>query len=302
MAQLLPSNPTRISQNLPTPKCSTCGQFVPLEDLGDHTCAIGVPPPLPKPTTTPAAVHALLPKRLQGRIPSRTHRGSPSRSASRSRSPPLSIEISSLRPQGARDRKPSNAAQPTSANTRETPTTARPSTARPTLVIPSTPRPTTYSKSPVSPPRNTPPGQTPPFPVHGRGGSPLGYRGSPRGLSNSPSAIIRNMISPRDTSTPSLSPQRLFPGTVGPGAGNSETHTARQSLVPPSERGIDTKTGGEAGMAGVGRRGFAAVARAAMFAPDRRLGSQPQRDSNQSNHLDNDGLSRRTSFCPDLLI
>lgn len=33
---------------------------------------------------------------------------------------------------------------------------------------------------------------------------------------------------------------------------------------PPSD--IDTKSGGEAGMAGVGRRGFAAAARAAMMA------------------------------------
>ena len=38
-----------------------------------------------------------------------------------------------------------------------------------------------------------------------------------------------------------------------------------QTFVPPAERGIDTKSGGEAGMAGVGRRGFAAAARAAMF-------------------------------------
>lgn len=35
-------------------------------------------------------------------------------------------------------------------------------------------------------------------------------------------------------------------------------------MPPPPE--VDTKTGGEAGMAGVGRRGFAAAARAAMFA------------------------------------
>jgi len=43
------------------------------------------------------------------------------------------------------------------------------------------------------------------------------------------------------------------------------THVVNESFVPPAERGIDTKTGGEAGMAGVGRRGFAAAARAAMF-------------------------------------
>lgn len=35
---------------------------------------------------------------------------------------------------------------------------------------------------------------------------------------------------------------------------------------PPPDIEIDTKIGGEAGMAGVGRRGFAAAARAAMFA------------------------------------
>lgn len=37
-------------------------------------------------------------------------------------------------------------------------------------------------------------------------------------------------------------------------------------MSPPMASDIDTKTGGEAGMAGVGRRGFAAAARAAMFA------------------------------------
>jgi len=39
-----------------------------------------------------------------------------------------------------------------------------------------------------------------------------------------------------------------------------------RSPVPESERDIDTKCGGVAGMAGVGRRGFAAAARAAMMA------------------------------------
>lgn len=39
-----------------------------------------------------------------------------------------------------------------------------------------------------------------------------------------------------------------------------------RSPLPESERDIDTKCGGAAGMAGVGRRGFAAVARAAMLA------------------------------------
>ena len=309
MAQMLSPNHGRISQNLPIPKCSTCGQFVPLEELGDHICAL--PPPLPRPLPTPAAVDALLPKRLQGRVPSRSRRGSPSPSMSRSasRSPvskdtPLSINISSSMltrlPQGNDHRvpTPSNAAQPTS-NVRETPTTARPSLAR---ELPTTPRPTPYPQSPVSPPRSTPPGQPPPLSAQSRGGTPIGYRGPPRGLSISPSGaqsnvLPGNMLSPRNTGSPS--PQRTLPGTIGPRSVISETHAPRQSLVPPPERGIDTKTGGEAGMAGVGRRGFAAVARAAMFAlpPDRTMALQPHRKHSPPKYLDIDALSRRTSFC-----
>jgi hypothetical protein len=301
MAQVLP--PTRISQSLPIPKCSTCGQFVPLDELGDHICALSSPLPRQQPTATPAAVHALLPKRLQGRIPYQNGRGGPSRSASRS--PPLSIDTSSsrsTRPQTDAS-TPSNTAQSMSAISRDTPTTARPSlttsTARPSLAreLPVTPRDISATarptQSPISPPRSTPPGQPPQFPIQGRSG----YRGPPRGIS--PSGIQSNIRNQRDTP----SPQRLYLGTVGPGAGIPETHTPRQSLVPPPERGIDTKTGGEAGMAGVGRRGFAAVARAAMFVlpPDSGLGPQPQRDSNQSRYLDIDidALSPRhgTSFC-----
>ena len=297
MAQMLPPNP-RVSQNLPIPKCSTCGQFVPLEELGEHICA--KPPPLPKPAPPPPVdVNALLPKRLQGRVPSRNRRGSPSRSASRS--PPLSIDISSsalTRPQGGdfRARTPSATAQPTSATSRDTPTTARPSLITP-RGVPANPRPT---PSPVSPPRNTPPNQLPPFPIQGRGPTPLGYKGPPQGLSIPPirtqsNMLPRNMVPPRDTSSPS--PQRSSPGTVGPGARIPETLAPRQSLVPPPERGIHTMTGGEAGMAGVGRRGFAAVARAAMLGlPDRNLRPQPQMDSNQSRYLDIDAQSRRTSF------
>ncbi|OAX31174.1 hypothetical protein K503DRAFT_112725 [Rhizopogon vinicolor AM-OR11-026] len=60
---------------------------------------------------------------------------------------------------------------------------------------------------------------------------------------------------PRTTAT--IPPSGIpFPSS-GPAAG---------APAPDSERNIDTKSGGEAGMAGVGRRGFAAVARAAMFA------------------------------------
>lgn len=51
------------------------------------------------------------------------------------------------------------------------------------------------------------------------------------------------------------------------------------------ERDIDTKTGGEAGMAGVGRRGFAAAARAAMFAVQTRPTGPPHQHGGQFNPL-----------------
>lgn len=309
MAEMLSPNSGRISQNLPIPKCSTCSQFVPLEELGDHICALS--PPLPKPVTTSAAVAALPPKRLQGQTPYPARRGSPSPSTSRSasRSPvpkdtPLSINTSSSMlthlPQGdhRRARTPSNAAQPTPTTVRETPTTARPPLARET----SSTRPTLYPQSPGSPPRSTPSGQPPSLPAQNRAGTPLGYRGPPRGLSISPSgtpAGIRpgNVIPPRDMS--SSAPRSIFPGTIGPGAVIPDAHFPQQSFVPPPERGIDTKTGGEAGMAGVGRRGFAAVARAALFAlpPDRTMGPRPNRKSNQPKYLDIDTRSLRASFC-----
>ncbi|KAF9477544.1 hypothetical protein BDN70DRAFT_994858 [Pholiota conissans] len=59
----------RISQLLPTVKCSTCHQPVPLAELGEHTCTAPPPvPSLPKPSITPEAATALLPGRLQGRV------------------------------------------------------------------------------------------------------------------------------------------------------------------------------------------------------------------------------------------
>lgn len=68
---------------------------------------------------------------------------------------------------------------------------------------------------------------------------------------------------------PSAESQRP-PFMGGPGGGGGRPPPARTPPPPmspgtPRQTEPDTKTGGEAGMAGVGRRGFAAVARAAMF-------------------------------------
>jgi hypothetical protein len=68
MAQTLQSNPPgRISQLLPTVKCSNCTALVPLTELGEHICAPA--PPLPKPPLSPSS---LLPARLQGLVSRRS--------------------------------------------------------------------------------------------------------------------------------------------------------------------------------------------------------------------------------------
>ncbi|KAF8559643.1 hypothetical protein OG21DRAFT_1430630 [Imleria badia] len=56
---------------LPTVKCSSCGQPVPLDDLGDHVCT-PLPPPsllsLQKPQMSPKSAATLLPQRLQSLV------------------------------------------------------------------------------------------------------------------------------------------------------------------------------------------------------------------------------------------
>ncbi|KAF5330504.1 hypothetical protein D9619_005302 [Psilocybe cf. subviscida] len=86
-----------------------------------------------------------------------------------------------------------------------------------------------------------------------------------------------------------------------------------QEFIPPQERGIDTKSGGAAGMAGVGRRGFAAAARAAMFAapngrpmgpsymgapPPGPPGQYPMRRPNAPQYLDINADARSASTPP----
>ncbi|KAG1756432.1 uncharacterized protein EDB91DRAFT_1076469 [Suillus paluster] len=90
---------------------------------------------------------------------------------------------------------------------------------------------------------------------------------------------------PRSTSTLPPSGGVPFPSSA---PAPQPPPPATRSPVPESERNIDTKCGGEAGMAGVGRRGFAAAARAAMFAascphPDPSQHRDPMTDSRRAN-------------------
>ncbi|KAI1794620.1 hypothetical protein LXA43DRAFT_114550 [Ganoderma leucocontextum] len=93
MAQLVapPPGSGRISQILPTVKCSTCNAPVPISDLGDHVCAPLPPvPKLPafKPPQSPRSVAALLPPKLQGLVAAAPTVRSPPRASSLAQGPP----------------------------------------------------------------------------------------------------------------------------------------------------------------------------------------------------------------------
>ncbi|KAE9409520.1 hypothetical protein BT96DRAFT_931708 [Gymnopus androsaceus JB14] len=108
------------------------------------------------------------------------------------------------------------------------------------------------------------PGPSPPSPGPFRGQPPPSSRGQPSpGPGPNPNR--------RGPFPPSLSPgsgpnnpiqNQPPPGSRAPPLTPTPTHAMNRSI---QQHEPDTKTGGEAGMAGVGRRGFAAAARAALF-------------------------------------
>lgn len=197
-----------------------------------------------------------------------------------------------------RMRTPSNAA---SLSNQSTPSTARPSNSF--LDSPSTTP--VQAGRPVSPNINSNPNSTPrgppnagiPFPTsnsypnrtgsapplnlnNNNGPYPNGnYRPGPQISGPVGPPIARPSPPPHSVSEPNFNNNNSKPDGSGSNSINRNNTLYRQNFVPPAERGIDTKTGGEAGMAGVGRRGFAAAARAAMFvnpqSPGRMQGPGP---------------------------
>lgn len=323
MAQLAPNPPAeRMSRLLPTVKCSSCTQPVPLDQLGDHVCPPSsnlasdtkpVLPPLrvqtaPRPSSnasTRSPLAALFPRRRpsaaatpRGASPTPSlSRSVPSRAPSRNgaRSPAISLNGNFVpqpprppsRTQTQRPELTPNVAVPSiprpgtrSAARAPSPLDTRssvlrrpsnpqsPSDARsPSLRRPSNPQSSTDSRSPVQrrPSIPQPPRET---------RSPTQRRPStPRSPSNAPSSLLRRPSDPRsqfaqasnlgtsDDPRSALMPQSNHHPVraVSPTPSNYSS----RSFVSPE---IDTKSGGAAGMAGVGRRGFAAAARAAMFA------------------------------------
>ncbi|KAF9469324.1 hypothetical protein BDZ94DRAFT_1303813 [Collybia nuda] len=276
MAPLLspaPANgPTRISQILPTVKCSNCNQPVPLSELGDHTCATPPPvPTLPKPAVSPAAATALLPQRLQDRVasPGPAQSRAPSNDSRLASSPPRAQPPSQQRPNPPQnDRLRINTGPPSSSSYQQRSSPL----ARSEIDRNNTSSPAGRPPHGAPPPNTEPLHRPPPLAdfrsrtMSNAGSVSSGFSGH-SGVSSPVTArpsfsLAREAPPPPSTplpATPQLPPQPMSP------------------LHPPyiSEADIDTKSGGEAGMAGVGRRGFAAAARAAMFVmPSGQPGSQ----------------------------
>ncbi|OCH93431.1 hypothetical protein OBBRIDRAFT_817827 [Obba rivulosa] len=94
MAQLLaPSapGPGRISQILPTVKCSTCSQPVAIAELGEHVCAPLPALPTPQPPMSPRSAVSLLPQKFQSLFP-RSQTAQSQQSPATRQVSPLSIQ------------------------------------------------------------------------------------------------------------------------------------------------------------------------------------------------------------------
>ncbi|KAG6877029.1 hypothetical protein C0993_010962, partial [Termitomyces sp. T159_Od127] len=280
MASLLSAAPSagRPDASLPTVKCSNCNRPVPLSDLSDHVCAAA--PTLPKPALSPAAAVSLLPQRLQDRLvsPASPRTSNDARLGGASSSDRLRIGTGSM--------YQSRISHPATPNEVD----RAPSPYQRSLHNPS-PAPTSGSVS-------TPPLRT-------RAGTVAGTIGR-RPSNLSAASYDPPPVSSPATARPSFSSSR----DAGP-SHNSGPLSRNQIPSPPQDPSFraspgpqypepDTQTGGKAGMAGVGRRGFAAAARAAMFlTPGDQLHVPQPRRSNGAPYLDTD-LPRHINETPPL--
>ena len=295
--------PGRISQLLPTVTCSNCNAPVPLTELGDHVCEVAPPLPPSSSSLLPARLQGLVSRStpqvtppaasspLRRGTPSintppsprsngpalsapfvrkhseqlspgwiQSHNSSPSSSdRSSSRNAPLSERLRSASASGRDPPGPFAERDRTYSSFSRSREPSLPSLPFPSIPLPSIPLPSpsrdktlcNTSKSSSLDDRRPP--------LDSRGHINAASRPSFDGNSRSPYESIRPPLrknpdapEPEKLSLPS-SPLPFPPSPNPP-----------QSPLPLQP---DTKIGGEAGMAGVGRRGyFAAAARAAMFA------------------------------------
>ncbi|KAH9966614.1 hypothetical protein BC827DRAFT_1264570 [Russula dissimulans] len=305
MAQLvvpnIPSQEPRISQLLPSVKCSSCAGLVPLDQLADHVCASAPrykppsdtsPTPPPKVQTAPQTPSNAIPRspldmfsprrpsvntqdrrpfdgdaRLRNNASPAPSWGAPSRVPSRSSERGLAPPPNPAAPLPPPSRTQSPHLPPSS--TRRRPTLTQPDMP-PNFAVPPVARQPSGSFRLRSP---APTGVPPPAPaaspaLPARDARPSSQRRPSNPPPSSPLAQQTPHYPPRDPrSAPMPSHLDHHPGPVRATPSPAPAPSGFPSPSPSHRFAeFDTKSGGAAGMAGVGRRGFAAVARAAMFA------------------------------------
>ncbi|QRW14405.1 paxillin [Ceratobasidium sp. AG-Ba] len=295
MALSLPSSGTlRISQILPTIKCSRCGEETDINFADQHVCK-----PTPPATAPTPPAKAPEPARPLSRSTDRASTVSgisvPSVSSYSSRSSTSTKRAPSVRSTRTLQQSPpselpdrplyKSTASFQSFQSRSSVDEGTRRGSPPPRSGPS-PAPTLRSDQPTSPILRSGPSPVPrsgpspsptarsgpsPSPTARSGPSPVPFaRSSP---SPTPSAIpTRATPSPAPSIPASRTPEPTAPAApVAPlvprklsrsGSGPLPPQPPPPSHAPPPP---DTQIGGEAGMAGVGRRGFAAAAQAALF-------------------------------------
>ncbi|KAI0723967.1 hypothetical protein C8T65DRAFT_704616 [Cerioporus squamosus] len=211
MAQLVAPAPAseRISQILPTVKCSNCNQPVRITDLGDHVCA-PVPPvpqiPALRPPQSPRSVAALLPAKLQGYLNGPPPAQSPPRTSSISQGPsrqkspaPLQSIGRPRAPVRSGDSRPERVPSPLARD-------GRPSTDR--VPFPSNPGP--------SDPRRVPSPQVPP----------------PSRPSDVPAALAARTPGRSNIAAPAPSSASLRPGLMANGPQGGARQPAQSNPAP----------------------------------------------------------------------
>ena len=289
----------RASQMLPTVKCSLCAQSVPMAELVEHVCSAPppIPPTIPPPATRfqPAAqqdyqlrdrsgsTSSSITARLRANpTAATTDPASPTRMGFQQSSSPLGrpAPTTNMGPPPPRNQQMyAPGPPPPRGGTSPGPFPGGPPSGAPPMIPPARNGPS------PGPPRSGPsPG--PPIPRNGPSPGPPPRTGpSPGPPRNGPSPGPPPRMGPSPGPGPGMPypplpgqpPGMAMPTSMGPrppGAPSQQQQqvsrpgeTGVEAFIPAAERGINTASGGEAGMAGVGRRGFAAAARAAMFRP-----------------------------------
>lgn len=298
MASLLPpvssNGAERLSQILPSVKCSNCNAPVPLSELGDHICKPSSGPVSAAPKPSAPAPASLLPARFQ-RSPAPGPVSQPQPPPpTKPRSPPIASQPVPVPAQPPRHGTPAqdklradtqSAAPPRSSplirtdimngdlrqNDPFAPNPMKPLRPHPSPDM----RQRSVSNVPPPPQVAASPRLAPsPLNSDARGrafssSSQMGNAVQPISSPMNPSSMSTNASPISNAGLRNTPPRPSFTANPPPPIRVPPTPTfAQPAFVPgtPVDEHIDTKSGGEAGMAGVGRRGFAAAARAAFFA------------------------------------